>query len=1503
MSLLNLTKGKVSFFILTLGILMSLLSENAYAQSKERVTSFPEDPIQYISTLEQHFEFIQKSKKKDADIFLEDFKLRWQTGFFTDEIKSQIYITSNKMLKSKMAAMPFYSDYFKTLIHLIESNINNESKMEWIIGVQYILDHKNYREFTSFIRASDDLFTQNIVFQDRTLKWIVSTHDFSIQFQNDSLSYIFPQTNLVCYTKGDSTNIGQTDGSYFPLSNTWIGNGGKVTWQRANYDQDSVYAELREYTIPLLYSKFVADSVQFYHKHYFDEPLIGRLEEQVLASRRGNKAIFPKFISYEKRWQIKDIFPDIDFTGGILIEGKQILGFGDESTPASIIIRKNDTAFLKLHSNNFNILPTQIRSSYASVSIRYKNDSIYHSGLKMSYSTEDQMFTFIRDAHGLTANPFYNTYHQIDMYVEAVYWKKGENEISFDMAMGRTKSPARFESSNFFSENRFNRLQGIDLENPIVALNDYAKMNGSDIVYFDEYAQYLKMPKEQIQLLLLNLAHQGFLLYDATNERAELGDKIEFYLKAYAGKIDSDVIRFESQPEKNKANAYLKIDDFDLQINGLDRIILSDSQNLIIQPTNRSIVLGKNKDFTFDGKITAGRLSFATTNSKFNYDEFKLDMPSIDSLWFWVNGAPLAGGGFERKNVQTVIRDLSGDLLIDHPNNKSGLQAMNEYPIFNSKKDSYVYYNKSAIQKGVYSADRFYFHVNPFIVSSLNNFSTDDIAFEGYLASGGIFPDISQALTVQDDYSLGFKKAAPPEGIMIYGDKGRFYDEIQLSNEGLKGNGKLTFINSTTSSDDFTFLLDSMNVHAQSFELKPTTSPVEFPRVNGTNTYQHWLPYEETMQISSTSEYISMYDDETAIDGTLVLRPTSLKGNGNIHFRIANMNSDAYVFKNQTFETDKANFADEGMVLNNFSAKTDYSQRTIIFSSNDGTSKVDFPDNMYMCYMDEAKWHMDEEVTEYASSFEGENEKLKNLSLRELAETEYKGSDFISTHPRQDSLSFSSTIAKFNAKDKIITAEGVHYIKVADAVIFPENNTVTILKKAEMIPLTNSKIVTNAVTKYHEINNASIKISGRKAFSGSGDYIYITKNGIRNPIHFEDIHVDSSYQTVAQGEIFAKDNFTLSPEFYFRGLTSLKASRKLLEFNGGFRIESECVPGENWIKFSSVIDPKDILLPIDVQPIVPDANKQQKFVGVLNSPASRRNYSAFLSNKIDYYDSLLLTANGFIRYDESSQEYRISSKEKLNQMARSDNYFSLNTQDCSTYGEGLINMDVNYNDFDIKSYGNIQHKDSVSTIRIGTTLDFHFSTDALRNISDKVETAQASNVDNTTSYYSKMISGFMGMKEAEVYLSRELLGNQKRIPTELLHTIFISDVTLKWNPLYGSYNSVGQIGIANFDRYKVNKVVNGHFELKRLRTGDELAFYFEIGSHWYFFKYYNNVMQVLSSDEAFNAIIQSDVDGKGEKNRLKQDKTTGKRSSYRYVLCKRDEKEEFMKRINSINGQ
>jgi hypothetical protein len=1103
----------------------------------------------------------------------------------------------------------------------------------------------------------------------------------------------------------------------------------------------------------------------------------------------------------------------------------------------------------------------------------------------MNYSNESRELSLIRDERGLRADPFFNTFHQLDMFVEAAYWNMNEDVMDFDMIKGMNKRPAFFTSNNRYSLYHFEKIRGMDAQHPLSLLKKYTQENMSKEVYILDYAKFLKLPYEQVKHQLLQLAHEGFVMYDSDNDKVIIKDRSQFYLDARTGKVDYDVIFFRSDSTK-LTNAELYLDSFDLRINGVQKIILSDSQNLIIEPgyggkaNDDYIVVGKNRNFKFNGKITAGRFSFKAFSCAFDYNLFKLDLPQIDSLWFWVDGGPLPGGGRDKIQVQTALLDLSGDILIDHPSNKSGLKPYKDYPIFNSKKDSYAYYDQYFIEKGVYTRDRFYFRISPFILQPLDKIKTEDISFDGFLYSGGIFPDISEPLRVMDDYSLGFIKKTPENGLPAYGDKGEFFNTINLSNRGLRGDGKLDYLTSQTNAKDYIFYLDSMNVHSQLFNIEGVVGGIEFPNVSGKEVYQHWMPYQDFMEIYSKKNFISMYDEETTMEGKLTLKPTGLTGDGNLHYKVAVMISDLYDFKNMTYHADTVRFVDDGWKLSNFKADADYTERKVLFTSNDGTSLVEFPDNLYICYMDEAEWYMDKDETTYSKKDATLPEEYQGKTSRELVDLVVQGSDFYSVHPGQDSLAFTSTKASFNSKKKVIKAEGVVKIAVADATILPIDGLITVLKDANMVPLQDAKIVANTATKYHEIENAEVKINGKNDYIGSGNYKYIDKYDLNQNVFFNNIRVDTTYQTVASGTILKEQDFTLSPAFSYYGDVHLLASRKELEFDGGFKIKTACIKGDHWIAFNSIIDPDNIMIPIPKQPRVPDISNTRKYAGIANSYTNREVYSVFLENKVEYFDSILMSADGYIMYDFSKSEYKISSKEKLGQFKRPDNYLSFNANNCEMYAEGEVKFDIRTDDTQIQSFGNAKAKSGDADFKVSLAFDFHFSEKALDVITNTFKMVEVPAYNQESDFYAKVAGGYMGLAKADKYYSDIALGKDRRIPAELQHTIFISEVDMKWEPGAKSYVSKGSINIGGFLKDYIKGEVNGIIELHKERNFDEYTIYFEVGEDWFYFNYVNNVMRVLSSVAKFNEIINEDLTGKGDKNELKEEKEDGKKSNY-----------------------
>ena len=169
--------------------------------------------------------------------------------------------------------------------------------------------------------------------------------------------------------------------------------------------------------------------------------------------------------------------------------------------------------------------------------------------------------------------------------------------------------------------------------------------------------------------------------------------------------------------------------------------------------------------------------------------------------------------------------------------------------------------------------------------------------------------------------------------------------------------------------------------------------------------------------------------------------------------------------------------------------------------------------------MDRFDWSIDSDEIAFFNDISTKLASADTMSLANLIDFDFGGSEFISEHPRQDSLRFLALSATYNLKTNLIRAEHVKLIKVADAAIFPDSGKVSIFKDAQMKPLTRAIVLANQKTRYHELYNATVSITSRKKYTASGNYDYIDRNGAQQLIRFDKIAVDSTGQTYAEGLI------------------------------------------------------------------------------------------------------------------------------------------------------------------------------------------------------------------------------------------------------------------------------------------------------------------------------------------------------------------------------------------------
>ena len=1488
-------------------LFLLIVSVNTHSFSQKN-KHFSTDHDVFINQIDSVFSSRKSKYYKDkAEKLLPGFKDIWNNNAIILKIKDKIIENSNLMLDNKMSIFPYFYDYFLLTLKIAQTNHSQNSFLIWQSSLKKLIEGEKKKVFLQHLKKINNLFDENILYKTNLLVWKTSNKNF--KFKYDSVLKIkFNTTNLICKSGRGKDSIINTRGIFFPLSDKWIGNKGKALYDGDAFHKSKIYVVINDYKISLKQSRYYADSVLYYNENLFSNPLLGRFENKVYSSKNDRR--FPVFEAYDKKVTIKSVFPDISYSGGFSMQGNKIIGFSTNDVTAKIILFKNNREKAIFKSRTFIISSDKISSSKASAILYLdnNNDSIFHPCLFMKYNNINKEISLLRYGKGLSSGPFYDSYHNLEIFCESMFWKINEPEINMKMKIGLSReSKADFESVNSFYKNKYYSLQGLDALNPLVTIKNFAKGANFEYFYLQELVDYMNKPKAQVEALVVRLANLGFLIYDSADKKFIVKDKLYHYIDSENGKVDYDVISFKSVV-KNQSNAVLNLKNNNLKIMGVSVVSLSDVQNVYIFPENSEISVNKDLNFVFTGRVHAGLFDFYANECSFEYDSFRLSLPTVDSLKFSVHRRKKDKNGFSPfVKVKSVISDINGELLIDRADNKSGLKSLPQYPVFIANKNSYVYFDSKSIENGVYKKDKFYYEIFPFAMDSLLTFTTDGLSFDGSLFSAGIFPPINTPLKVQDDYSLGIETTTPKSGLPIYDSLGVYFNEISLSNKGFKGNGKINFLSSYAIADTINFYPDSLIAIADTFKIKEfVEKPLEFPEASAQNVFIKWQPQKDIMCIENNKKPFKLFKDKTDFSGKLLLTSSKLKGSGKLTFKDVEFYSNQYKFKHLSFESDTTDFNinafdKSGMVFKSHVYKTniDFETNTGVFQTGVNDMKIDFSVNKFYAFMNKFIWHIDKDEIELFNDFAIKNNQLNTLSKRELIDVDFKDFGFLSYAPDKDSLRFYSSNAVYNFKDNIIEANDVKYIRVADAAVFPENNKVVINKTGDIKTLSNASLIANVKNKYFQIDDAEINISSRKKYSAKGYYNYFCEEqpGLIQKIYFNDINVDAENNTYALSKISDSTEFSLNPHFQFYGNVILNAKNKYLNFDGYFKLNDKCNYSENsWVKFNSDINPENIYFPLDS--VAKNNKNYDVYAGLFFSKKYKNIYPAILNKPYSPDDIKIFSSCGSIRFNKKNNSYEIADKDRLKFNRQSGNYLSIDQKKCILKGEGNINLCDKKGIVNIKTLGSFNHyiiPDSTD-FDLSLFIDFPFSDKAMDIIYDSLKIANLKGVNLSDKFYVNNLSKIVDANTlSQMKTEVSLYGAYKKVPAALQKSFVISKAKFVWNKILKSYISYGQVGITIFNGKQINKYVDAIIEIAPKSRGNMITIYLSLNKRqWVMFSYYNNLMQAVSSNINFNNVLI----GIKPNKRVFKDKESG--NEYEYIISTTRKKNNFIRKINAV---
>jgi hypothetical protein len=1481
------------FIILNL-ILLFFSSGMVFSQAKP---VFSGDPSKFKDEL---LLYMGPDLAEEQSTILKGFISKWDSAAFSKENMSRILDLSSQLTGRQMRAVPQFSQFLKTLNDFCEYKRDDAFLSYWLTGLSELLFSPRYRNETimRYIANTSLLIKENLLINTGSVKWKVK--NANLRFTYDTAFHIvLDNITLTCYSQRDSTEIYNASGIYYPDLQQFRGTRGIVTWEKAGYPRSDVYAEILDYIIDIKRNTFTCDSARLMHKIYFKEPVYGVLTDQAATIASREKATYPRFETYTRQFRIKDMYKGVDYEGGLAFEGANVKGKGENAFPAKISLYRNDTLFIKITAKDFIFSSSGLNSQETAATLYLGKDSIYHSNLGFSFNAKSRQVSLFRTNNPVSPSPYYNTYHNVDMYFENLTWEMGKSEVIISRPKGAAMSQALFESSAFFNANDFLKLMGLDNEHPLTRLKRFSEWYYSETFPVSEFAKWLGKPVESTAALCIDMANRGFVFYDRANQEVTIKQKTKDYIDSYTGKKDYDVVSIFSETKAPVDNAVLDLNNFGLTINGVESVFISDSQRVAIYPDKQQIIMGKNKEFKFDGVVQAGLFTFFGHNFQFSYDTFKIRLQKIDSLRVAVEtekkdnyGNPLI------MDINSLIQLATGEIYIDDPNNKSGLKSLAQYPIVNASAPSYIFYDKIPGFEGIYKKENFYFRIDPFTFENIDHYSSTDMKLSGEFYGGNILKPSRQYLTVQEDNSLGFQMNIPEDGIDIYEGKGRIFDQINMSSTGLVGSGTLKHLTATTNSDKYKFFPDSMLTRASVFNID-NDGAGRFPQIKSEDVEIKWLPgKDEWLAFNSEGKSFNMFDNGTTLDGSLCLRSDRLNGTGIINMPDSRINSNFFAFTSYSLSADTADYnlkspstSGYAFIAENANTDINFQSKLTRFHLNTDSSAVKFPEIQYICTMTDFEYNMETRILSMEQKGKSATamippDRLLRLEFKNLARP-----TFFATNSLRDTIEFNSLKAHYNVSEEFIEAENISYIHIADALIQPENGKITINRRAKIEKLKNAYI---AVNNLHLLRSANIDIESAKRYSGSAIYDYIDDDNEIRQISFPEVTVDTM-ATSARGFIEADQKFMLSSAFTFTGDVNLYSRSKNLLFTGSAGILHDCSTFESYpVKFKSYIDPKNVMITLSEKPR--DVNDNIVYSGSFMNMDSIHIYPAFLSQQKSWTDVGLINAGGVLWYNKAKGRYQISSPEKIADPAINGNMVALDRNQCILSGEGKLNFGSRFDLVNIAESGSVVHKTDSGKVEIKAIigLDFYFSPEALKMMSDEIRMIPTLKPVNTNSdFISKGMKDLIGVDAArQLREETDLFGMSRNMPKEFTFEILLNEVNLKWNEASSSFRSSGKIGIGYVGGQPINAYVDGFIDIQRRRSGDMIDIYLKANaSTWYYFSYVKGVMMAQAGNIDFNTLLSTIK----IKDRRHPDSSV--KMPYTYMVAVEDRLEKFLRRM------
>ena len=346
---------KKRFFHWILCIALIIICQPIYSQSQ-----FSGDMDKFGEEL---IKFMGPNLKPDQKATLNEFVAKWDSTYFDRFNKGRIIDVLSSFRGRSMKAIPHFDDFMKVINAFSTTNMDSETLASWLNGLSETLFDPHYTntQINKYVNSFGTMVNNNVLYESTSsnVKWKV--YDAQLQFVHDtSFKVLVWNGTLECQTKKDSTRIKEVTGVYVPERQEFVGSKGIITFEKAGYDPNEVFAVVTDYTLDLTKSTFSIDSALYTNRQFFPAPVAGVITDQAISYADKSKAQYPRFTTYKNEFNLKGFYEGVDYIGGLSFEGANVKGKGDKNIPAYINLYRNDTLYFKIASQEFSFAENKL---------------------------------------------------------------------------------------------------------------------------------------------------------------------------------------------------------------------------------------------------------------------------------------------------------------------------------------------------------------------------------------------------------------------------------------------------------------------------------------------------------------------------------------------------------------------------------------------------------------------------------------------------------------------------------------------------------------------------------------------------------------------------------------------------------------------------------------------------------------------------------------------------------------------------------------------------------------------------------------------------------------------------------------------------------------------------------------------------------------------------------------------------------------------------------------